>query len=55
MISFHEEKTGKRQTRIYYHLEESGFSRYKKLLESYREYSKLIEFLIHSKEGDVYE
>ncbi len=54
MISFHEEKAGKRQTRIYYHLEESGLSYYKELLKSYREYSKLIEFLIDSKEGDIY-
>lgn len=55
VISFYEEKVGRRQTRIYYHLEDSGLSYYRKLLESYREYSKLIEFLIDSKEGDIYE
>ncbi len=54
-VSFYEKKVGVRQTRVYYHLEETGFSYYKKLLESYQTYSDLIEFLLNSKEGDTYE
>lgn len=54
-ISFYEKKVGVRQTRVYYHLEETGLSYYKKLLESYQTYSDLIEFLLNSKEGDTYE
>ncbi len=54
-ISFYEKKVGVRQTRIYYHLEESGLSYYHKLVESYQNYSDLIQFLLASKEGDTYE
>lgn len=54
-ISFYEKKVGVRQTRIYYHLEDSGLSYYHKLVESYQNYSDLIQFLLASKEGDTYE
>ena len=54
-ISFYEKKVGVRQTRVYYHLEESGISYYKGLIKSYHEYSDLIQFLLCSKEGDTYE
>lgn len=54
-ISCYEKKVGVRQTRVYYHMEETGNLHYKKLVKSYREYTKLIEFLLDSKEGDTYE
>lgn len=54
-ISSYEKKVGRRQTRVYYHLEETGLSHYNKLANSYREYKDLIEFLLDSKEGDTYE
>lgn len=54
-ISFYEKKVGVRQTRVYYHLEDSGRSYYNGLLQSYRDFSELIQFLLDSTEGDIYE
>lgn len=54
-ISFYEEKVGKRQTRIYYHLEEAGKEYLNQLISLYYEYTEIISFLLHTQEGDVYE
>lgn len=54
-ISFYEKKIGVRQTRVYYHLEDSGITYYKELVQSYQEFSDLIQFLLHSTEGETYE
>lgn len=54
-ISFYEEKVGKRQTRIYYHLEEAGKEYLNQLISLYYEYTEIISFLLRTKEGDVYE
>lgn len=54
-ISFYEEKVGKRQTRIYYHLEEAGTEYLNQLISLYYEYTEIISFLLHTKEGYVYE
>lgn len=54
-ISFYEKKAGKRQTRVYYHLETSGLDYLKGLIQSYSDYTALISFLLHSSEGNVYE
>jgi PadR family transcriptional regulator PadR len=52
-ISFYEKKVGKRQTRVYYHLEEPGASHLKQMSDEYRESIQTIDFLLDSKEGDV--
>jgi PadR family transcriptional regulator PadR len=52
-ISFYEKKVGKRQTRVYYHLEESGASHLKQMSDEYRESIQIINFLLDSKEGDI--
>ena len=54
-ISFYETKVGKRQTRVYYHIEKTGMDYFRQLEQSYQEYSDLINFLLHSGEGDMYE
>ena len=54
-ISFYEKKVGVRQTRVYYHLEDNGRQYLKDLLTSYRSYTQVISFLLHSREGDCYE
>lgn len=54
-ISFYEKKVGVRQTRIYYHLEDAGRAYYHGLLQSYLDFSDLIQFLLDSTEGDTYE
>lgn len=54
-VSFYEKKTGVRQTRVYYHLEDAGRQYLQSLLASYREYTQVIDFLLQSKEGDCYE
>lgn len=53
-ISFYEKKVGVRQTRVYYHLEDTGRQYLQALLTSYHEYMRVIEFLLQSKEGDCY-
>jgi PadR family transcriptional regulator PadR len=52
-ISFYEKKVGKRQTRIYYHLEGSGASHFNQMRDEYRESIQIINFLLDSKEGDI--
>lgn len=53
-ISFYETKVGKRQTRVYYHLEETGQQYVQNMKQSYNEYLDVISFLLDSAEGDVY-
>lgn len=53
-ISFYEKKVGKRQTRIYYHLEPLGNSYLAEMKNDYKSYMNLINFLLDSKEGDCY-
>lgn len=54
-ISYYEKKVGVRQTRVYYHLEESGKKYLSTLLASYYGYTQVIDFLLNSKHGDCYE
>ena len=54
-ISFYEKKVGKRQTRVYYHLEDIGKEYYEEMRNDYEKYVKLINFLLSSKGGEVYE
>lgn len=53
-ISFYETKVGKRQTRVYYHLEETGRQYFRDMTQSYQNYLDIISFLLGSAEGDVY-
>lgn len=53
-ISSYEKKVGKRQFRVYYHLEESGKQYYEQLLDDYRDFSNVITFLLHSTEESMY-
>lgn len=53
-ITSYEKKVGIRQTRIYYHLEKSGYDYFQDLLESYHSYTGLIQFLLSSKAGDTF-
>lgn len=54
-VSFYEKKAGVRQTRVYYHLEDAGKRYLASLLASYHSYMQVIDFLLHSREGDCYE
>lgn len=54
-ISFYETKVGVRQTRVYYHLEDAGRQYLEALRASYYGYMRVIDFLLHSREGDCYE
>lgn len=53
-VSFYEKKVGVRQTRVYYHLEDTDRQYLQALLTSYHEYMQVIDFLLHSREGDCY-
>lgn len=53
-ISFYETKVGKRQTRVYYHMEENGRQYFREMTQSYQNYLDIISFLLDSAEGDVY-
>lgn len=53
-ITSYERKVGIRQTRIYYHLEKSGYDYLQNLLESYHSYTNLIQFLLSSQTGDSF-
>jgi PadR family transcriptional regulator PadR len=53
LITFSEVKTGKRQIRVYYHLEDSGREYFEKLKASYKEYIEIISFLLESMGEDV--
>lgn len=48
-ISFFEKKVGRRQTRIYYHLEDNGLMYLDNLQTSFQQYVNLIQFLLTSK------
>lgn len=54
-ISFYEKKVGKRQTRVYYHLEPTGHDYFSAMRQEYESYIGLIDFLLDSKEGECYE
>ena len=54
-IFSYERKVGKRQIRVYYHLNEEGKVYLEKLVSSYHEFSNVIEFLLSAKEGEQYE
>ena len=53
-ISLYEKKAGKRQTRIYYHLEDSGKDYLAEMRSAYEQALSVIDFLYYSKEGDVF-
>jgi PadR family transcriptional regulator PadR len=53
-ISDYEKKVGRRQLRVYYHLEDAGKDYLLTLMHDYEEYLGVISFLLNSKEGDVY-
>lgn len=54
-ISFYEKKVGKRQSRIYYHLEPLGAGYLEELKRSFCDYLNIISFLLNSQKGDFYE
>ena len=54
-ISFYEQKVGKRQTRVYYHLEPAGQAYFHAMRQEYEAYIHLIGFLLSSHEGECYE
>lgn len=53
-ISFYEKKVGKRQIRVYYHLEPAGQKYLNELITNYHEFLSIISFLLSSKEGEIY-
>lgn len=53
-ISYYEKKVGKRQTRIYYHLENSGRDYYQSQRALFNDYIDLLKKLLDST-GDTYE
>lgn len=53
-ISFYEQKVGKRQTRVYYHLEPAGHDYFRAMQQEYEAYIRLIDFLLNSHEGKCY-
>lgn len=54
-ISDYEKKVGRRQVRVYYHLENSGKEYLEQLLLEYHHFLDVISFLLDSKSGDIYE
>ena len=48
-------KVGKRQTRVYYHLESEGAKRLAEMREEYETAIFVVNFLLDSKEGDCFE
>lgn len=54
-ISYYEQKVGRRQTRVYYHIEPAGNDYFRDMVQSYEYYTAVIDFLLNSNEGDVYE
>lgn len=54
-ISFFEKKVGKRQSRIYYHLEPLGVKYLEDMICSFHDYINIISFLLDSQKGDSYE
>ena len=47
-ISYYEKKVGKRLTRVYYHIEESGKAYFKEMLEEYQRTLHLVDVLLTS-------
>lgn len=54
-ITFYETKVGIRQTRVYYHIEESGRQYLKEQITVLENTFDLIRFLLNSVEGDSYD
>jgi len=54
-ISDYEKRGGRRQIRVYYHLEDSGREHLNKMLDEYHEFLDIISFLLSSESGDVYQ
>ena len=54
-ITSYEQKIGKRQTRVYYHLESEGAKRLAEMREEYETAIFVVNFLLDSKEGDCFE
>ncbi len=54
-ITSYEQKVGKRQTRVYYHLESEGAKRLAEMREEYETAIFVVNFLLDSKEGDCFE
>ena len=54
-IHAYDQKDGVRQTRVYYHLEESGREYFKELNNLYHSLTDIIEFLLQSSTGDAYD
>lgn len=54
-IHAYDQKVGVRQTRVYYHLEESGREYFKELNNLYHSLTDIIEFLLQSSTGDAYD
>ena len=54
-VSFYEKKIGIRQTRVYYHIEQSGQRHFEDMLMEFHHSIHVIQFLLNSKEGDTYE
>lgn len=53
-ISSYERKVGKRQMRVYYHLESEGLKYFLEMKQEYENYIQLINFLLEAKEGECY-
>jgi PadR family transcriptional regulator PadR len=53
-ISDYEKKVGRRQVRVYYHLEEDGRNYLNHILSEYESFLEVISFLLDSKIGDSY-
>ena len=54
-ITSYEQKVGKRQTRVYYHLESEGAKRLAEMREEDETAIFVVNFLLDSKEGDCFE
>lgn len=53
-ISDYSKRIGRRQIRVYYHLEESGRKYLEELLIEYHSFLEVISFLLDSNPGDIY-
>ncbi len=54
-ISCYEQKAGKRQTRVYYRLEDPGREYLEEIHSAYEQALSVINFLYESKEGDIFD
>lgn len=51
-ISYYDKRVGKRQTRVYYHLEPEGAKLLETMKKEYHETIQTVDFLLQSSEGD---